>query len=131
MVERFKSQIQFRLLGEDSPMNISRFLLSVDLGIATTPLSLLGKSGSVTAMLEHGLPVVVTRNDIHFEGVTDESLATDELLIPLDGKFIERLGMTARQPPKSRLKEVAARFLADIGAADRHNAGEEPVTVPS
>jgi glycosyltransferase involved in cell wall biosynthesis len=117
MVERFKSRIQFRLLGEDSPENISRFLFSVDLGIATTPLSLLGKSGSVAAMLEHGLPVAVTRNDIHFEGVTDESLVTDELLIPLDRKFMERLGRTARRPPKSRLKEVAARFLADIGAA--------------
>ena len=121
MVERFKSQIQFHLLGEDSPENISRLLLTMDLGVATTPLSLVGKSGSVTAMLEHGLPVVVTRNDIHFEGVADESLVTDELLIPLDAKFIERLGRTARRPPKSRVKEIAARFLADIGVADWRN----------
>ena len=131
MVERFKSQIQFHLLGEDSPENISRLLLTMDLGVATTPLSLVGKSGSVTAMLEHGLPVVVTRNDIHFEGVTDESLVTDELLIPLDAKFMERLRRIARRPPRSRLKEVAARFLSDIGAADRHDAGEEPVAVPA
>jgi glycosyltransferase involved in cell wall biosynthesis len=125
MVERFKSKIRFRVLGEHSAESISKFLLSVDLGIATTPLSLVGKSGSVAAMLEHGLPVVVTRNDIHFEGVADEALLTDDLLIPLDAKIIERLASTARRPPKSRLKEVAARFLADIGAADRHNAGEE------
>src|SRR5262249_8169645 len=116
MVERFKSEIQFCLLGEDSPTNVSRFLLSVDLGIATTPFSLLGKSGSVVAMLEHGLPVVVTRNDILFRSIP-EIAPTSELLIPVDGNFLKRIGAVKRQTPKPRLPEVAAQFLSDIGAA--------------
>jgi glycosyltransferase involved in cell wall biosynthesis len=118
IVERYKAEIQLQRYGEQPPENISRLFLSVEFGVATTPLSLIGKSSTVAAMLDHGLPVIVTRNDIHFEGVTDEGAVGDDLLIPLDAKFIERLGKTARRPPKSRLNEVAARFLADVGASD-------------
>lgn len=46
-----------------SPLHISNYLRTADFGLATSPLSLLGKSGSVAAMIEHGLPVVVNRID--------------------------------------------------------------------
>ena len=54
---------EFLKLGELSAKEISQILGSADFGVATTPSSLLGKSGSFAAMATHGLPVIVPRND--------------------------------------------------------------------
>jgi glycosyltransferase involved in cell wall biosynthesis len=108
-------EIEFRRMGEQSPENISRFLGSVDFGVATTPLSLIGKSSCTAAMLDHGLPVIVNRNDIHFRGIL-EVAPKSELLIPVDENFLKRLATVERQPPRPRLPEVAAQFLNDLGA---------------
>lgn len=50
--------LPIEILGEQSPERISQVLLSATLGLATTPAALLGKSGTVAAMHEHGLPVL-------------------------------------------------------------------------
>jgi glycosyltransferase involved in cell wall biosynthesis len=108
-------EIKFRRLGEQSLENISQFLGSVDFGVATTPLSLIGKSSCTAAMLDHGLPVIVNRNDVHFRGIP-EVAPKSELLIPVDENFLKRLARVERQPPRPRLPEVAAQFLRDLGA---------------
>lgn len=46
------------ILGEQAPDYISRVLSQASLGIATTPVDVIGKSGTAAAMLEHGLPVL-------------------------------------------------------------------------
>lgn len=46
------------ILGEQTPEGISTFLNSSSIGIATTPYALSEKSGSIAAMLDHGLPVI-------------------------------------------------------------------------
>jgi glycosyltransferase involved in cell wall biosynthesis len=115
MAKKFQSQIRFRRLGETSHERISRYLLSLDLGLATTPLSLIGKSSTVAAMLEHGLPVIVTRSDIHFPGIADQDPVEDNQVILLDAEFLSRLEKTGRQPPQSRLPATAAKFLRDVG----------------
>ena len=114
---RYQSVIEFRRLGEQSPESISQFLGSVDFGVATTPLSLIGKSSCTAAMLDHGLPVIVNRNDIHFHGIP-EVAPISELLIPVDENFLKRLAAVERQPPRPRLPEVAAQFLNDLGEHD-------------
>ncbi|HEY2122856.1 MAG TPA: hypothetical protein VGH07_04620 [Chthoniobacterales bacterium] len=115
LTERYGLEIELRRLGEQSLDSISQFFSSIDFGVATTPLSLIGKSGTVAAMLDHGLPVIVSRNDVHFRGIHDTG-PTSDLLIPVDERFLERLTTVRRQPPKARLTEVAAQFLNDIGA---------------
>ena len=112
---RYQPEVEFRRLGEQSLENISQFLGSVDFGVATTPLSLIGKSSCIAAMLDHGLPVIVNRNDIHFRGIP-EVAPKSELLIPVDENFLKRLAAVKRQPPRPRLQEVAAQFLNDLGA---------------
>jgi glycosyltransferase involved in cell wall biosynthesis len=112
---RYQGEIAFCRLGEQSPDYISRFFGSLDFGVATTPLSLIGKSATVAAMLDHGLPVIVNRNDIHFRGRKDTD-PISERLIPVDKRFLERLNAAKRQAPNPRLPEVAAQFLSDIGA---------------
>jgi glycosyltransferase involved in cell wall biosynthesis len=115
LAERYGLEVELHRLGERSPEEISQFFSSVDFGVATTPLSLIGKSASVAAMLDHGLPVIVNRNDVHFHGIPDTG-PSSELLIPVDVSFLERLTTARRQPPKARLPEVASQFLNDIGA---------------
>jgi hypothetical protein len=45
-------------LGHQSEERISQLLNSMEVGLSSTPLDIIGKSSSVFAMLEHGLPVV-------------------------------------------------------------------------
>ena len=66
MVSEFKHQIDFKKLGFKTNSEISDLLHFSDFGIATTPMSLLGKSGSAMAMIEHGLPVIVTRDELKY-----------------------------------------------------------------
>jgi len=115
LMKQYGSDIELWRRGEQSLEKISQFLLSTDFGISSTPLSLIGKSASVAAMLDHGLPVIVNRNDVNFRGI-NQTGPISERLIPMDEMFLERLTAVKRQPPKPRLREVAAQFLNDIGA---------------
>jgi hypothetical protein len=115
LARQYRSEIDVRRLGEQSLVDISRFFFSIDFGISTTPLSLIGKSGSVAAMLDHGLPVIVNRNDIHFAGIPETDLLSD-LLIPMNEELLRRLSSVKPRSPKARLPEIATQFLNDIGA---------------
>jgi hypothetical protein len=46
------------VLGEQPVNNVSKELGAATMGISTTPIALIEKSGSVAAMHEHGLPVI-------------------------------------------------------------------------
>jgi hypothetical protein len=50
--------LKVNVLGEQSIDNVSKLLGTATMGISTTPAALIGKSGSVAAMLEHGLPII-------------------------------------------------------------------------
>jgi hypothetical protein len=113
VAQRYEAEIQFRRFGEQSLENISQFFLSLDFGVATTPLSLIGKSSTVAAMLDHGLPVIVNRNDVHFRGILEENLAS-ERLISVDESFIDRLRTVKRLNPEPSLPRIASQFLDDL-----------------
>ena len=83
-------------LGERSLDEISRFFSYLDFGVSTTPLALIGKSSCVAAMLDHGLPVIVNRDDVHFRGVPKAGFS--ELLIPVDQNFLERVRSAGGEP---------------------------------
>lgn len=53
-----KNGIKINHLGEKSEDEISRVLLKSSLGISTTPIAQIEKSGTVASMLEHGIPVL-------------------------------------------------------------------------
>ena len=116
VVQRYEAEIQFQRFGEQSFENISQFFLSVDFGVATTPLSLIGKSSTVAAMLDHGLPVIVSRNDIHFRGIAEKNLASERLII-VDESFIDRVKTVKRLNPEPSLPRIAKQFLRDLVAA--------------
>ena len=113
VVQRYEAEIQFQRFGEQSLENISQFFLALDFGVATTPLSLIGKSSTVAAMLDHGLPVIVSRNDVHFRGIAEENMAS-ERLISIDENFAERVRSAKRLDPDPNLPRVAKQFLDDL-----------------
>ena len=65
--QRTSNGFQFVKLGFRSDKEISELLQFADFGICTTPLSLFGKSGTAMAMIEHGLPMIVTRDELKFD----------------------------------------------------------------
>ena len=113
VVARYDAKIRFQRFGEQSFENISQFFLTLDFGVATTPLSLIGKSSTVAAMLDHGLPVIVSRNDIHFRGIAEENLAS-ERLIRVDESFIDRVKTVKRLNPEPSLPKIVRQFLNDL-----------------
>ncbi|HEX4085098.1 MAG TPA: glycosyltransferase [Chthoniobacteraceae bacterium] len=105
--------ITFQRHGEQPAERISQFLMDMDFGIATTPLALIGKSGTAAAMLEHGLPVIVNRDDVHYPGIHPG--AAPQGVIVMDDLFPQALREAKPRPPHSRVAEIADQFLRRIG----------------
>jgi glycosyltransferase involved in cell wall biosynthesis len=107
----YGGQIVFVKFGEQPGERISGLLQIADFGIATSPWDLIGKSGSAAAMLDHGLPVIVTREE---ETRGYESL-DDPLLYRCDGALESKLvaGLPQRAPV-SRVVQIASRFLSSL-----------------
>ena len=105
-------ELGFAVVGRRPPEQISQFLNTVDFGLSSYPYTLLGKSGAVAAMLEHGLPVIVSRGyrQVRFP-VVDPLF--EELVwpsdSPLEGKLI--------RPPARRRYPARAANVARILAA--------------
>ena len=113
--------VEFKRLDRQSPERIAEFFRSeIDFGIATTPWELIGKSATVAAMLEHGVPVIVNRDDWHLgTGDGAQAAAVSPLLIKMDESLPEKLFTFHRAARKSMLPEVAGQFLDDIGKASK------------
>jgi hypothetical protein len=110
----YSPEIRFLQLGELSADEVSEVFNSLDFGIATTPLELLGKSASAAAMLEHGLPVIVNRDEAKLRRLPETKDAFGDLVIKMDENLEERLLKAKRLAPKSMLSEIAARFLQEL-----------------
>jgi glycosyltransferase involved in cell wall biosynthesis len=115
LTKRYGKELELCRLGERSLEEISRFFSYLDFGVATTPLALIGKSSCVASMLDHGLPVIVTRDDVHFRRMPKTD-PISELLIPVDRNFLERVRSAKHASPRSRLPLIAQQFLRDVSA---------------
>lgn len=112
MESKYGTVFRFQRLGRLDPQALADFFASADFGVATTPWALIGKSASVAAMLDCGLPVVVNRDDIHYPGVP-ESEADTELLIKMGTDLPAQLRASTRRPPLLRKSAVVDQFLTD------------------
>jgi len=115
MAARYKTEFAFFRLGEMAPERVSEWLNSLDFGVATTPLAIIGKSASVAAMLEHGLPVIVNREDQPGTNPWEDGFPElEEQLIRLTPDFPNRLRTAKREIGISRLPKVAEQFQRDL-----------------
>lgn len=126
ITETYGSRFHCCRLGEQSPGNLSRFLGGLDFGIATTPWSLLGKSASVAAMLDHGLPVIVNRDEVTFPAIAPAVNDHDPLLIKMDPVLALRLSAAQRLTPAPRLGHAADIFMAALNSNGIAISGTEP-----
>jgi hypothetical protein len=100
LIVSLKGRAQIVITGERTSEEISKILQSLDIGLATSPRSLIQKSGSVAAMVEHGLPVLITRDDCEI-GV-QSSLRTEtpsNLITPPQFALLNTLPTRRATPP--------------------------------
>jgi hypothetical protein len=112
---QYGDQFSFAMLGERSAYEVSQFFQSIDFGIAMTPWPLIGKSAATAAMLDHGVPVIVSRIDSDYGVAATEP--SSPLLYRMDSDLPRWLLIARRQPPRSRLPDMAAQFIADVASA--------------
>jgi glycosyltransferase involved in cell wall biosynthesis len=114
LVLKYGNDFGFLNLGEQDSQKISEFLNTVDFGIATTPYGIIGKSATVAAMLEHGLPVIVNRDELRFKGFAESRTESHSLFIRLNDEFSSNLANAVRLPPQSALSNIASQFLGAL-----------------
>ena len=113
--ERYSPKFKFFKLGEQSESCISHILQLLDIGIATTPCALIEKSGSVAAMLDHGLPVVVTRDEWSLRHGKTPVPNPHPLLFRLDNKFDKLMkNGFQRTDPDPKINRVTQQFIDDL-----------------
>jgi glycosyltransferase involved in cell wall biosynthesis len=118
MESTYGSQIKFVSLGEVTVEMISACLRDADFGVAASPWQLIGKSGSAAAMLDHGLPVIVTRDDFQPYLPGDRPPPTDPLVHRLDDALPGKLAAgLPKRPARHRVDEIAAQLLALLKSA--------------
>lgn len=118
MTEAHAGQCRFVRLGELGAEVISGLINGAHFGVSTSPMCLIGKSGTVAAMLEHGLPVIVNR-DHPLRGIPPlEPYEGFVRFVRLDDRFESHLPEALARPRKraSRLPDVARQFLRDAGS---------------
>ena len=121
----------FHSFGELDEDEISQYLLALDYGLTSTPWDLVGKSGTIAAMVEHGLPVI-----INIEGGTpDAPLIIQDQFKPLIVKSDEKLLQNLNQPLKQKkvrnnLAQVAEKFLNQLQSTARPTQSRIAYTKP-
>jgi hypothetical protein len=113
LAARYRGTIQFIKLGTRSTAEVSTVLQASDFGIATSPWELIGKSSTVASMREHGLPVIVNRDDVHF-GITSTSEPGNSLVVKLDADLPSTLPTLRKSAPQSRVEPISEEFLLQL-----------------
>jgi hypothetical protein len=102
--------------GERSGAGISRILQTLDIGLATSPRQMIQKSGSVAAMFEHGLPVLVTREDWRLRGAAPDLGKVSARLFTIE-QFAKLEALPVREEVlngESGVKRVARQMLSEL-----------------
>ncbi|MEI6561008.1 MAG: glycosyltransferase [Verrucomicrobiota bacterium] len=113
-------EIVFVKCGEQTCEEISTLLQIADFGVAVTPWELMGKSGSAAAMLDHGLPILFTREDASAGVLPAGGPLPDPLFYRCDATLEEKLiaGLQRREPTP-RVREICAGFIAALPVGSR------------
>lgn len=115
--------------GELAETDVSHLLLAADLGIAPHPWALIGKSGAAAAMLDHGLPVLVPRDDWRLRGAVPAFPSVpDPLLARLAGLDAGRTGrwLAGRRAPVPALPVITSLFLKSLERAAHQSVPLRP-----
>ncbi|MEO9894562.1 hypothetical protein [Aurantibacter sp.] len=106
--------LKYQVLGEQNPAQISKILTNADIALSTTPIALLEKSGTASAMLLHKTPIISVSHNW-----TPNAAFKHE---PLSGtvQFVEGqlenslLNLQMTQTDIQTLNQVASKLLDDL-----------------
>jgi glycosyltransferase involved in cell wall biosynthesis len=101
---------RFLHLGPQPEEDISQCLLMADFGVSAVPPEYLFKSGTAAAMIEHGLPIIVTRAVSRYAHCPPEVLSMR--MRNVVGDF--DLEAVKKPEPESLLQAVAGQFIEDL-----------------
>ncbi len=119
ILEQIKSAgITVAVTGELPVEEVSGLLQAADLGIAPHPTALIRKSGVVAAMLDHGLPVLMPRDDWHLRnGPTPDDAREPRLARLADlSEASTDAWLKHRQSPDDSFPHTVARFLEELSS---------------
>ena len=113
MVQTYGGRFRFALFGAQSACTVSQILQNVDFGLATTPWRLLGKSSTAAAMVDHGLPVVVTRDDWRLRAAIPIEFNYSPLLVRFEKGMTVRFGeiLAQKRAPESLRTTIVKQFI--------------------
>jgi hypothetical protein len=107
----YRHDIVFVKFGEQPAETISALMQIADFGISASPWQLIGKSGAAAAMLDHGLPVIVSRDDFQPRIAPGLPPSSDPLFHLCDASLESKLmAGLKKSPPRPRLSEITAQF---------------------
>ncbi|MDD5350267.1 MAG: glycosyltransferase [Chthoniobacteraceae bacterium] len=119
LCREYGGEIRLVRCGEQPAERISALLRCADFGVAASPWALLGKSSAAASMRDHGLPIIVPRDEGAPPGGAGAFYRCDAVLP-------ERLaGGLPKSVPASRLGEICAGFLRALRIASPQ-PGEPP-----
>lgn len=101
---------RFKRLGLLPAERVSEQLQLADFGICVVPDVLIEKSGSVAAMLRHGLPIIISRLSIGSE-MWQQELRRRGHYILLDSSFVQTIVTASKYDPIDQLNDTTLRFL--------------------
>ena len=104
------------VLGEQEPARISEVLRSASLGVATTPVVLIGKSGTAAAMQEHGLPVLCVARPWYPRGMAPLEMPPGAMLYE-PGNFEKYLVKAGPLAPSNRAAGIARQLAGALVVA--------------
>jgi hypothetical protein len=113
----FPPEVEVRSIGPLPDRQVSLVLQALDFGLATTPWRLREKSGSLAAMRDHGLRVVLTRDDwtLWKRGLQQETSPLDcEQCLLFEAKAPPPLAVLRRGQGSEKLTTIASNFLDSL-----------------
>jgi hypothetical protein len=113
----YGGRFRFLTLGPRPPETVSAILQAADFGIAASPWMVIGKSGSAAVMLDHGLPVIVTRDDFR-PPLAPALPPTTDPLVHRDGEPLEAMLVAGlpKRAPCAGAPALASKWTAELAA---------------
>ena len=107
----FAGKAAFLALGQREPGEVSAYIHGLDIGLNTVSQALAGKSGSLAAFLDHGLPTLMLNDREQFDLMPNsaDALPPKALsLTPQTAAMLEKTPLLPREPRgKAALSETA------------------------
>jgi hypothetical protein len=103
-------------LGRLSSEDVSKILGELDLGLPATPPALIEKSGTAVAMQEHGLPLLLYRDDWKINHMPAPDLSAFNALSANTPNLPEHLSKLQKNTPASRISTISTQFYTEIEA---------------